>query len=156
MVRSQESTPTVAQFKASIRTMQTNSTQWRKVVESVNVDDLPVQYATGKQYEQSKNIVEENLKMVLLWGSRAVQSGSLFDEINYMSAVQELQTQLQLFSSLIIDFTVTDKAKTILVQNWATGMTDLATGPIDAAFKTAYEYTTWHALQAVKACGMSR
>jgi hypothetical protein len=148
----QEPPPTPAQFKASVVILQTKSAQWRKVIDSVKIVDLPVQYATGKQFEQSQYIVGEDLKMALLWAGRAGQSGSLFDEINYMSAVQELQTQLQLFSSLISDFTVADKAKTVEVQNWSQAMSDIANGPVDTAFKAAYAYTTRHALQVEKSC----
>ena len=151
-LHSQEPPPTPAQFKASVATLQTSSAQWRKVIESVNIEDLPVEYATGKQYEQGKHIVGEDLKMVLLWAGRAGQSGSLFDEINYMSSVQELQGQLQQFSALISDFTVPDKAKTAKVQNWSEAMSNIANGPVDTAFKAAYTYTTRHALQIEKTC----
>ena len=147
VVRSQAPAPTVQEFNASIRTVQTRAAEWRKVFESVSVESLPVAYATGKAYDQSKYIVSEDLKMVLLLGDRAAQTGSLFAEINYMSAVQELQTQLQLFSQLTTDFTVTDRAGTTKVQNWSTEMSNIANGPLDQAFKTAY--TTRSAMPSV-------
>jgi len=151
-LRGQESAPTPAQFKASVRTVEISAPQWRKVIESVNVEDLPVEYATGKRFEQSKYVVREDLKMVLLWGSHAAQSGSLFDEINYMSAVQELQAQLQLFGSLLGEFNISDHTAATKVGNWAEAMSNVANGPIEGAFKTAYTYTTRHALQIEKGC----
>ncbi len=151
-MHSQSAAPTPAEFKASLATVQASSPEWFKIIESVKVDDFPVGYVTGKQYDQSKYIVEEDLKMVLLWSDRAAQTGSLFAEINYMSAVQELQAQLQLFSSLISDFTVSDRTVTSKVQNWSTEMSNIANGPLDQAFKKAYTYTTRHALNVEKAC----
>lgn len=151
-MRGQTPIPTPAQFKASVSTLQTDSAQWRKMIESVKIEDLPVDYATGKRYEQNQTLVGEDLKMALLWAGRAGQSGSLFDEINYLSSVQELQAQLQLFSEFLAAFAVADKAKTEKVQNWAQGMSDVANGQVNDAYKTAFLYTTRHALLVEKAC----
>jgi hypothetical protein len=64
----QNPSPTLAQFKVSIQAVQANAPQWRKTINSVNVEDLPVAYATGKVYDQGKQIVSEDLRVLLLWG----------------------------------------------------------------------------------------
>ena len=62
--------PTLAQFKISIQTIQSNSPLWRKTINSVNVETLPVAYATGKVYDQGKRIVNEDLDVLLLLEAR--------------------------------------------------------------------------------------
>jgi hypothetical protein len=148
----QSPSPTVAQFRASIQTVQTSAPQWRKKMNSVNVEDLPVAYATGKVYEQGKQVINQDLDVLLLWAGRVATSNSLYDEINYLSALQETQTQLQLQTSLLQDFSVPDKAMTARVQEWASSLSDLANGPLEEIFKTTFGYAIHHASEVQRAC----
>jgi hypothetical protein len=143
---------TLAQFKATAHTIGSSAEQWRKTIDSVSVDGLPVDYATGKAYEQSKQVVSQDLRMAVLWGDRAEKSDSLYDQINYMSSVQELQSQLQLFNGLLSDFSVRDAAVTAKVQAWADALNNIANGPLEAAFGPIFNYTTRHALQIEQTC----
>lgn len=143
---------TLAQYKAAAHTVASNVAQWRKTIDSVNVDSLPVNYATGKVYEQGKQIVGQDLNMVELWGNRAAQSDSLYDQVNFMFSMQELQMQLELLNGLVSDFSVRDAAVTAKVQNWGAAMNTIANGPLQASFTTIFNYTTRHALLADQAC----
>jgi hypothetical protein len=118
-----------------IQTLQTNAPQWRKTINSVNVEDLPVAYATGKAYDQGKQIVNEDLRVLMLWAGRLAQGNSLYDQINYLSSMQEMQTQLQLLTGLLQDFSVRDKATTAKVQDRATGLSNMANGPWKRSLK---------------------
>lgn len=47
-------------------------------------------YAVGKQFEQNKYVVSEDLRMAALWATRTSREHSLYDEVNFLSSIQEL------------------------------------------------------------------
>ena len=55
--------PTPAQFHAALETRNTSQAQWLKSIDSVKIEELPVSYAIGKQFEESKALVTEDLKI---------------------------------------------------------------------------------------------
>lgn len=109
-------------------------------------------YATGKVYDQGKQIVNQDLNVLLLWAGRVAQGDSLYDQINYLSTMQETQTQLQLLTGLLQDFSIRDKATTAKVQDWATSLNNIANGSLEEAFKVTFDYTTHHSLVFEQAC----
>ena len=92
--------PTLAQYNAALQSVITNEAQWRKAVEAVKVEDLPVSYAIGKEFERTKGIVSEDLKMAALWAARANKEHSLYAEVNFLSSIQDLQSQVQQFAGI--------------------------------------------------------
>jgi hypothetical protein len=135
-------TPTLAQYNAALQSVATNEAQWRKIVEAVKVEDLPVSYALGKQFEQNKQLVNEDLKMAAQWASRANSEHSLFAEVSFLSSIQDLQSQVQQFAGLMLEFEMTDSAAQKKVMDWADALSTLANGPMQQAWVASYLYTT--------------
>jgi hypothetical protein len=151
--RGQLQEPTKAQYKAAVRRVVTEAPQWRKVIDSVKVDDLPINYAVGKQFQQTKDLAAGSLNMTLQWANRMEGEDSLFDDVNFMSSIQDLQSQLQQFSDLLNEFDMTDKASQKKVSDWSQVLAAVADGPVQEIWKTSFSYTTRHALQVDQGCG---
>jgi hypothetical protein len=145
---------TPAQFNAALRAVATNEAQWHKLIDSVNIEGLPISYAEGKQLDQNKTIVRQDLDMVVLWAvATAKDKNSLYDEVNFMSATQELQNQLQAFVDLLLADAPNDNVSAKKVTGWTESLAALANGPINDIWKTSFLYVTNHAKQLDKACG---
>jgi hypothetical protein len=100
---------TPASFSVVLYSVTTNEAQWHKLIESVDIEGLPISYAVGKQLEQNKTIVRQDLDMVVLWAPAVAKNkNSPYDEVNFMSATQELQSQLQEFLDLLLSDAPTD------------------------------------------------
>jgi hypothetical protein len=134
--------PSKNEFIASVKSFQAQAPSWKKAVNSVSIEELPINYATGKVYEQGKEIVNQDLDTLVLWAGRVEREGSLYSEVNYMSLMQEVQSQVLSFAELVQDFTAKDKATTDKVQAWSKHMNDIANGPLQDLFKTTFAYTT--------------
>lgn len=119
----------------------------------MKIEDLPIEYATGTRYKLNQTVLGEDLKVLLAAAERAAAHGKVADEVVYLSSVQEFQSQLQQFSALVGNFSVADVDTTAKVQKWSVQMSDLANGPVEAAFVAAFGYTIRHAAQIDKPCG---
>src|SRR5665213_27974 len=145
---------TLAQFNAALHSVTANEAQWHKLIETVNIEGLPISYAEGKQLEQNKTIVRQDLDMVVLWATAvAKDKNSLYDEVNFMSAIQELESQLQEFVDLLFSYAPTDAASVKKVSGWSADLTTLANGSVNDIWKTSFLYATNHAKQLDQACG---
>jgi hypothetical protein len=139
---SQPATPSTAQFTSTLQTVVTNEAKWRSVIQSVKVEELPVSDAIGKQFDQSKYIVNEDLKMVVLWANRANKERSLFAEVNLLSSIQEFQGHLNLFVATLNQYEMANNITQKRIGNWADAMSNLANGSVEDVFKTTRSYTT--------------
>ena len=92
--------PTLAQFHAVLESVSANPAQWFNAINAIKIEELPVSYAVGKQFERNKYIVTEDLKMALLFANRADKDRSLVAEVSFLTSIQELQSQMQQFVSL--------------------------------------------------------
>ena len=140
------------QFKAAIKTVLSNSAHWQKTIDDVDIDSLPVAYSAGKVYEQNKVILSKDLQVLVLWAHRMEHEESLYGEVNFLSAVQEFQNQLQQFGSLVLDAGASDKASQSKVNDWSNALETLANTTIDGVYKTAFVYTTDHAGRMDQMC----
>lgn len=85
---------TLDEFDAMLQCIIINDSQWRKAIEAVKVEGLSVSYAIGKRFEQSKSIVSDDLRVTIRFAELAKRDHSLFAEVNLLSAIQELQSQI--------------------------------------------------------------
>ncbi|RZU39314.1 hypothetical protein BDD14_0683 [Edaphobacter modestus] len=87
-----------------------------------------------------------------LWAGRVLREHSYFAEVNFLSSVQDLQAQIQLFVALLLQYNISDKVAQDKVLRWTDSMTSLANGPIQDIWQTSYQYSTHRALLIDKRC----
>ena len=137
--------PAPAQFEAALETLNTSHVQWAKAINSVKAEELPVSYSEGKLIEDSKYVVNQNLRLVVTWVGRVEREHSLYAEVNLVLSVQELQDQMLQFAGMVSLANMPDRAAEKELQDWAKAVSDIATGPLGDLRTTTVGYVTDHA-----------
>ena len=112
---------------------------------AIKVEELPVSYVEGKTIEQNREVALQNLDLLLKLSTRVLQTGKLADEINLLTAIQELSSQMQVVATLLYDVNVKDDATVKKLAAWAAPLADLSAGPVNAFFVDTFTYVTSHA-----------
>ena len=136
------STPTQAQFTAALQSVVANEAQWRKTIEAVKIEELPVSYRVGKLLEQSKSRTTRALDQAVRWAGRTNSNHRLSSEIVFLSSIQELQSQMDHFAGLLLQYDMKTTAAQKKVSDWVDALSNLAYGPIDEVRQTSFDHTT--------------
>jgi len=148
--------PTQAQYTAALRNVITNEAQWRKTIEGVKIEDLSVSYATGKEFQESKYLVIKGLNLAALWADRTNREPSLFAEVSFLSAIEQLQGDFMVFTATMDEYQLTDTTTQKKVNDWLDALSDLANGPIQQTWVVSYTYTTHRAYLLDQSCRASK
>jgi hypothetical protein len=133
-------------FENAANRLLTQEAQWQKVVNAVDIEQLHVDYPVGKRFQETKSLVNQELEMSASWAKKAVREHTYFSDVNFLSSVQDLQAQMQLFVALLLQFQLNSQADESRVEKWTEAMSAIANGPINEIWKTTYSYTTHRAL----------
>ena len=144
------------QFRAALKCVSSNSAEWQKAINDVDVESLPVPYKIGKIYEKNNTLLNQDLQVVVLWAQRIEHEDSLYGDVNFLSAIQELQNQLQQFATLLLDAEISDPLMRGKVTTWSDTLATHANTTVNDIYQTTIAYTTDHALRMDQMCLQSR
>lgn len=127
-----------AAFQASLLKFQKQSVEWRKMLDSVKVEELQVSYVQGKQIESDKDLAIQNLDVATTLASRILTSGHLADEVNLLATVLDVNHGFEsLETDLLEDVTARDSLAK--ATSWTNTLINVGV-PANALFLEIYQY----------------
>ncbi len=133
-------------------TISRDAPKWQKVIDSVKVESLPITYADGKQIAESRDIVTRDLGQLQQFSDEALRTGRLVADISLLSAIQEFQSQMQQFASLLLSDSATNDQLAKKVSAWSDAMADIANGPVETLYKASFPYLIGRAVDLERSC----
>lgn len=120
-----------ALHSALLRLRKEQLPEWRRVLNSVEVEQLPIAYADGKLIERMRDQSLQWTQIVQTATNQALETNSLLKQIQLAYEINELNHSLSDLSSQLSYFSLPSGPKEDLRIKWARELQDLAGGPIN-------------------------
>jgi hypothetical protein len=142
-----------AVFRASlVRLRKEQLAEWRRSLQQVEIEQLPIGYANGKLIEKTRDQALQWLGICDVAADHALQHDSLVEDILFASNMSELFHSMQDVSTILDNTELPNGLAEDLKNKWSKRIQDLASGPIYDLSQSSLNFSVARAVTQEKEC----
>jgi hypothetical protein len=92
-------------FRATVLNIQKQTVEWERLVETLNLEELPIGYAEGKVIDQQISILKNNIHYEARLCGAVLEKDSLADEIRLMAVLADISRGFEELSNELTGLT---------------------------------------------------